>query len=153
QRATGEHYWSRDYNSKERFCSFWHQVDETLSLEPETVLEVGPGSGIVTYCLRHAGIQMTTVDLDAELGPDVVGSVTQLPLADGSFDAVLCCEVLEHLPWEEAEAALGELARVTRKGVVLSLPDVTPWMGKSYPLYFGLYAERARAELGEGRVR
>ena len=64
------HYWSRAYNTKERFCSFWHQLDETLGLEPRSVLEVGPGSGLVTDWLLRADIQVTTLDVDtASPGP------------------------------------------------------------------------------------
>jgi SAM-dependent methyltransferase len=146
------HYWSRAYNTKERFCSFWHQLDETLGLEPRSVLEVGPGSGLVTDWLLRADIQVTTLDVDTALRPDAVGSVTSIPFNESSFDVVLCGEVLEHLPWEEAEQGLIEVGRVARVGAVISLPDVTPWVGKAYPLYFGLYAEDARRRLGEGRV-
>ncbi len=147
------HYASREYNTKERFCSFWHQLDETLSLTPRTVLEVGPGAGLVTDWLRRAGLEITTVDIDPDVRPDVAASVTELPFDAASFDAVLCCEVLEHLPWEDAEQALAELRRVTRSGVIVSVPDDTPWVGKAYPLYFGLYAARLRRELPAGRVR
>ena len=39
-----------------------------------------------------------------------LGSVTDLPYADGSFDFVYCFEVLQHVP--DLERALSELARV-----------------------------------------
>jgi SAM-dependent methyltransferase len=143
-------YWSRLYNTKERFCSFWHQLDETLDLAPRTVLEVGPGSGLVTDWLRRAGIEVTTVDIDTDVRPDVVASVTSLPVAPASYDVVLCCEVMEHLPWPDAVRALAELRRVSRLGAVVSLPDVTPWVGKAYPLYFGLYADTVRRQFGRG---
>jgi SAM-dependent methyltransferase len=148
-----EHYWSREYNTKERLCSFWHQLDEVLRLSPESVLEVGPGSGLVTGWLRHAGVQTTTVDVDSSVAPDVIGSVTDLPFDAQSFDVVLCAEVLEHLPWEDAEHALRELRRVARGGAVVSVPDDTPWVGKAYPLYYGLYAERLRREIPAGHLR
>jgi hypothetical protein len=38
---------------------------------------------------------------------------------------VLCCEVLEHLPYEFAEQALAELARVTHRRLLISVPDKT----------------------------
>lgn len=58
-----------------------------------------------------------------EYGPiDLVGDVTAIPTPDESFDAVLCTEVLEHVP--EPIRALGELARVLRVGgrLFLSAP-------------------------------
>ena len=37
---------------------------------------------------------------------------TALPFADGSFDAVMSTDVLEHLAESEVDAAVGELTRV-----------------------------------------
>ena len=47
-------------------------------------------------------------------------SIYQLPFADDAFDLVLSLEVLEHL--ERPSNALGELNRVARTDVVLSVP-------------------------------
>jgi ubiquinone/menaquinone biosynthesis C-methylase UbiE len=47
-----------------------------------------------------------------------------LPFADGSFDAVLCFETVEHFP--QPERLVAELSRVTRAGgsMVLTTPNV-----------------------------
>ena len=66
------------------------------------------------------------MDLQSELKPDIVASVTDLPLADNSVDVSLCCQVLEHLPFDLFAVAMKELARVATLGVVLSLPDARP---------------------------
>jgi ubiquinone/menaquinone biosynthesis C-methylase UbiE len=96
-----------------------------LHLQPNTVLEVGIGNGFVTRYLRNRGTSVTTLDINYDLVPDVTGSVLGLPFSDASFDLVTCYEVLEHLPYTDFSAALGELARVSRSYVLLSLPDVT----------------------------
>jgi SAM-dependent methyltransferase len=118
-------YVSPDYCHPQRFASFGYQIQEIAALEPQRVLEVGIGNGIVSQVLRMMGKQLTTVDFDPGLRPDVTASVTDLPFAAESFDAVMCCEVLEHLPYELSERALRDLARVTRHGIVLSVPDKT----------------------------
>ena len=146
-------YSTRAYNTKERACSFWHQVDEIFEIGASTVLEVGSGSGLVTNWLRTAGFEVKTLDLDPELEPDMVGSVTDIPLSANSCDAVLCCQVLEHLPFDQLPMALTEIGRVSRMGAVVSLPDVTPWVGMAYPLYFGLYADQVRKRLPGGAGR
>ena len=51
-------------------------------------------------------------------------SVHKLDFADGAFDLVLCLEVLEHL--DQPAVALSELARVTRRDLVVSVPH-EPW--------------------------
>jgi hypothetical protein len=140
------HYWSRSYNSKERLCSFWHQVDEVLTLGGGRVLEVGPGSGLVTDWLRRAGCEVVTLDHDPELHPDVVASVTAIPLGDDEIDVALAGQVLEHLPWDDACRSLAEMARVARVGVVVSLPDASPFAAIASPLYHGLYIERVRRD-------
>jgi len=45
---------------------------------------------------------------------DIVSDITNIPVPDESFDAVLCTSVLEHLP--NPNAALKELVRVTKRG-------------------------------------
>ena len=144
-------YWSREYNTKARFCSFWHQLDEVLNLGARTVLEIGPGAGLVTDWLRRADVAVTTCDIDADVEPDLAASVTRLPLADDSFDAVVCCEVLEHLPLADVPVALAEIARVA-PAAVISVPDQTPWMGAEYPLYFGLHVNRIRERMPASRA-
>jgi SAM-dependent methyltransferase len=54
--------------------------------------------------------------------PHVVGDATALPFAAGSFDTVLCLEVLEYLAGPRA--ALAEMRRIVRPGgrLVLSVP-------------------------------
>lgn len=148
-----EHYSEPGYNSKERVCSYWHQVDELLGLGATSVLEVGPGSGVVTEWLRRAGLRVTTLDMDPAVGADLEGSVTTLPLPDGAVDAALCCQVLEHLPFDQLEPALAELGRVVRLGVVISVPDATPWASVAYPLWFpGWYLEETRLRMPAGRL-
>lgn len=120
-----EHYRTEQYENKERFANYWHQIHEVSSLMPGRALEIGTGSGLVAHCLRTREIDLVTLDMDQELKPDVVGSVTGMPFGDSSFDVVLCCEVLEHLPYEDFGPALSEIHRVTRTHAIISLPDAT----------------------------
>jgi SAM-dependent methyltransferase len=109
-----------------RMFSFAHQIEEVLAFEPKRVLEVGPGPGVVTHALRASGVEVLTLDIEPSLQPDILASVTEIPLSDGDVDVVLCCQMLEHLPFERFVPALRELRRVARSGSVLSLPDITP---------------------------
>jgi ubiquinone/menaquinone biosynthesis C-methylase UbiE len=50
---------------------------------------------------------------------DLVGDITAIPAPDASFDAVLCIDVLEHVP--EPTHALDEFARLLKPGGILIL--------------------------------
>jgi ubiquinone/menaquinone biosynthesis C-methylase UbiE len=50
---------------------------------------------------------------------DLVSDITEIPVADQSFDVVLCTEVLEHIP--DPLAAIREFSRVLKPGGVLVL--------------------------------
>ena len=118
-----DHYYKITYDTKERFCSYWHQIHEVLSLNPSEVLEIGIGNGFVSRYLRDRGVNVTTLDIDKDLRPDVVGSVLDIPFPKASFQVVVCCEVLEHLPYENVSRALSEISRVSKQYLVLSIPD------------------------------
>lgn len=121
-----DHYKSQ-YFGDTRVFSYAHQIRAVTSFQPESILEVGVGAGVVAAALRAMGYSVTTLDLQPELEPDIVGSVVSTGCKDKVFDVAICCQVLEHLPFIQFEQALYELRRITRHGLVLSLPDVTPY--------------------------
>ena len=117
-----EHYFQKRYDDLERFISYFYQIDLAREDKPETILEIGKGNGTVSDYLKKLDYKVTTCDFDENLKPDYVVDVRKLPFPDNSFDAILAYEVLEHLPFEDFEKALGELGRVSKKIVLISLP-------------------------------
>ena len=117
------HYEFAKYVHKRRWASMWHQLDEVINLAPDRVLEIGPGPGIFKANATALGFNVETLDIDAELNPDHVASVFDMPFGDGTYDVVCAFQMLEHLPWEDSKRAFREMARVARKGLVISLPD------------------------------
>ena len=107
-----------------------------------SVLDAGSGEGFVSHHLfgRRPQVCTVAVDVDAEalargrtLHPEIAfqsASVTDLPFDDDAFDLVLCNEVLEHLP--EPELALGELLRVSRRYLLLSVPNEPFFRGMNF---------------------
>lgn len=90
------------------------------------MVEVGCGSGLLAYLLRQNQSTVYTADVNEELVPDILASLPSLPFGSRSIDAVLCFEVLEHMPFGLLAPALTEMRRVCRKYVVMSLPDQSP---------------------------
>jgi ubiquinone/menaquinone biosynthesis C-methylase UbiE len=112
-----------EYVDKGRMNSFWHQCDAVVKLKPANVIEIGTGNGLVKFVLQKGNIPVTTVDIDEKLNPDVLASVLSMPIEDNKFDCALCCQVLEHIPYENFIPALKEIRRVVKKNLVMSLPD------------------------------
>ncbi|HUW94397.1 MAG TPA: class I SAM-dependent methyltransferase [Anaerolineae bacterium] len=100
---------------------------------PRSILDVGCGEGFtIDWLLRVNGqlpIQGVDYDWPALVHarvkhPEVpfqMGDISRLPYASGSFDLVLCLEVLEHLA--EPIRALGELRRVSGGLCLISVPN------------------------------
>lgn len=115
------------YTKIDRWSSYFYQLREILSRNPSSVLEVGVGEGIVRdYLKSHTTISYKSLDIADDLSPDIVGSVTEIPLPDSSFDLVCAFEILEHLPFDNFEKAVSELFRISRKDVLISLPHFGP---------------------------
>ncbi len=114
-------------------CSILEQLlHSTVSYPPgSAVLEAGCGVGAQTLALAKRSPQADFTSID--ISPDSLdraraliegegitnvrfqqADIMELPLADGSFDHVFVCFVLEHLG--DPPAALGEMRRVLKPG-------------------------------------
>jgi len=118
------HYYNSSYLHPARMASYGYQFRELHDRDCRSVMEVGGGAGLLRYMLEEAGVDVVTLDIDDRLNPDLVGSVTDIPMEVEAVDAAAAFQVLEHLPFDKFEAALTELRRVARGWVVVSLPDV-----------------------------
>ena len=90
------------------------QAAELEGGAPVRVLDVG--CGVKPYYPYFAGVASDYVGVDVVENPaaDLRGSVESLPVEDGSFDVVLCTQVLEHC--DDPARAVRELRRVTASG-------------------------------------
>lgn len=91
-----------------------------------SILDAGGGTGWSTVGLRE-GRRVVTLDSCAESlahapGETVLAGVDDLPFEDGAFDMVLSSQVLEHLPGEVLTRAAGEMTRVARRYLLVSVP-------------------------------
>lgn len=111
----------------------------------DRVLDLGCGEGrhsIGTWLegeVHSVGLDLSLEDLRTarqragEFAPEgndrqldfIQGSALALPFPDGSFDRVICSEVLEHLP--DYAGALAEMRRVLRPGGLLCISVPRAW--------------------------
>ncbi len=134
-------YYSHKYDGLGRFCSYWHQINEIITLDPENVLEIGIGNGLVCKYLKERDVNITTLDIKENVKPDVVGTVLDMPFKDNCFDVVACYEVLEHLPYDQFCTALSEIRRVAKSYVILSIPDARKVLGVTVDSVVSRYHE------------
>jgi SAM-dependent methyltransferase len=96
-----------------------------------SVLDVGCGGGIFVNFLqagdrkydRICGVDRSGSALKYVRVEKRQASIEGLPFGDGEFDLVACLEVIEHLPIPVYKRALGEIARVAKRHVLLSVPN------------------------------
>jgi SAM-dependent methyltransferase len=147
----------------------WRRLGLTPGMR---VLDLGCGEGRHVHGLHLLeGVAVVGLDADAPslakaaqglgtLGAGgaaglVRGDAYRLPFADGAFDVVICCEVLEHL--NDLDGAVGEIVRVLAPGgrLALSVPRAWPericWALASGP---GGYADQpgGHVRIFEGRA-
>jgi len=119
-----EIYFQDSYFAWDQLASQSAQIIQVNKLKPTKVLEIGKGNGFVCDFLGKAGYKVTTIDINKNLEPDIHGSVLELDrhFEEGEFDCVLCAEVLEHLPFSEFDNCVKQIARVTSKNAIITLP-------------------------------
>ncbi len=103
-----------------------------LRIDPlgKRALEVGCGGGILCEEISRMGFDATGIDpseLSVRIAADharasglkiryVKGTGESLPFADGFYDVVFCCDVLEHV--RDLPKVVSEISRVLKKGGV-----------------------------------
>lgn len=97
----------------------------------EKILELGPGPGVTTECLRDLVTDLTCLEIDTKcasslrhrMAPEgirvIAADAASMPLADATFDAVVCFTMLHHVPsMVLQDRLLSEVLRVLRPGGV-----------------------------------
>lgn len=123
-------YFSQSNLWTEQIAPYQEQVlADLLSILPSditSILDVGCGNGLITNqlpeSLKVVGLDRSEEALKYVQKETIVGDILNLPLDDKSFDLVICNDVLEHLTTKEREQALKELARVSRKYILITVP-------------------------------
>ncbi len=131
-----------DHYDESYFASGWREGDNRYDLdtrrriearnpqlikevfEPERVLDVGCGPGFLMLFLLELGIEVDGIDYSTDslalAPPEVhdritVGDVTDLLVPDGSYDLVVCREVMEHLSVLQVRQTIHAICRASSR--------------------------------------
>ena len=141
-------FWDHSWQTidAKRISSYFEQLDRS----PDTIIrflqssgytsicDAGCGCGVYALKLASFGFIVSGFDISADavaLSQNLLAKhdipfdrfraadVCATAYADGQFDAVVARDVLDHMPFRQAVAALGELLRIVRPGgsVLLTL--------------------------------
>lgn len=124
------------YEDPKRWGKGYHQINLdravlTVRAVPgnvKKILEIGSGDGLILNTLKEAGYDPVAFDISRNALKHIQGSklvqgtASQLPFSSNSFDLVLACEVLEHIPNHIYKSVLEEIIRVTKKYILITVP-------------------------------
>lgn len=93
------------------------------------VVDMGCGPGALMCLLDELGIQADGVDFSADakaLAPGSIrdrihiGSITDVALADGSYDLVICREALEHMTVLDIQQSVANMCRISARFIYVT---------------------------------
>jgi 2-polyprenyl-3-methyl-5-hydroxy-6-metoxy-1,4-benzoquinol methylase len=137
---TFDKYGSTNPVVRKLMAGFEQTLDELFgTAEPNTVLDVGCGEGVLTerWARRLSNGKVLGIDLDdpklqeqwaARQAPNLEFRTFvpgELPFATDEFDLAAAIEVLEHVP--DPESTVAEMARVARSHLLVSVPREPLW--------------------------
>ena len=150
--------WHRYYSEK-RIPHQAVQLDLLSRLPVREVLEIGPYMGFITALLDNAGYGVETLDLfPADFTRPAVPhhclnllemTADQLP----QRDVILCCETLEHLPWERVGGVLETFAASGARFLITSVPFMGWQMHLQLYLNLHLLKQKVFIKWGSGLTR
>lgn len=124
--------WIHELEAIDQWALYWVQQNfmKDIISPDDDILEIGVGSGFCSNYLKNKGYLVTTLDIDENKNPDIVGNIVDYEFTK-DFDYILAYEVFEHIPFKYLKNSLRKLRTNCRKGLFISIPEY-------YPIVFSL---------------
>jgi ubiquinone/menaquinone biosynthesis C-methylase UbiE len=108
------------------------RIQTTASMIPSDVTslaDIGCGNGVFVNYVKQVrrdvkllGIDRSEKALSFVQTDKINGDIFDLPVNNESFDCVTCLQVLEHITADKYKVGLKELARISKKYLLISVP-------------------------------
>ncbi len=106
------------------------RIENTIEMVPKevkSIIDIGCGDGRIINILSQkyedtVGVDYSETLLKKVKTKTIKSSCHHINVGDNSYDLVICCEVLEHLPDEIFRQTINELKRISRKYILISTP-------------------------------
>jgi ubiquinone/menaquinone biosynthesis C-methylase UbiE len=104
-------------------------ISELVPKQIHTVLDVGCGNGVFLSSLKTKtdlilfGTDRSKSALKHLNTNKLLSSCESLPFNDNTFDLITSLEVIEHLPNSVYEKSLEEFCRISKKYIIISVPN------------------------------
>ena len=119
---------ARGYDAIRKSKPFWTRQPNQVKalLVGQSVLDIPVGSGRFIDC--YQGMDFKGIDISPDMlelarkrgWQDLeIGDITNIPVADKSFDSVVCVHLMMHLTPDDSPAAAEEMKRVARKAIIV----------------------------------
>jgi SAM-dependent methyltransferase len=119
------------YERNDVWLGFFGRVADRIvaDIQPKRVLDAGCAIGLLVETLRARGVDASGIDLSTwaiehatEAAKPHVREGSIVEPFEGQYDLIVCIEVLEHMPAEEAEKAIANFAAHTGDVLFSSTP-------------------------------
>jgi SAM-dependent methyltransferase len=113
--------------TKDKLNPFLEVIQSSIPQEVTTIIDVGCGNGIITNELASryeiTGLDRSEKSLEFVRTRKICASADAIPLPDNSFDLVMTTEMMEHLEDETFKNTAGEIKRLSKKYILITVPD------------------------------
>lgn len=125
-------FWQSDYYTTAAVIDRISETINSIPIDTQTILDIGCGNGVFINRLVDefpdrfetiVGLDPCKEALKYVKTAKVNQNINGLPFESNSFDLVSCLEVLEHLPQRDFKKGLSEIQRVSRKYILVSVPN------------------------------
>jgi len=125
-------FWSKNFDDDPVEHKKIDDIIRVMPSEIHSLLDVGCGNGALLNKIKSSreetaprlvGIDFSREALKYVQTRKCLGNVSSLPFRNGSFDLVVCSDVLEHLGANEFHQVVVEIPRVSRKYAMIIVPN------------------------------